>query len=521
MPRARSVAVLTSLFISMLVASSSPAHAGLRLEAVYTDGTATLVVPIQEGAMLPTWGEGLTLHKLQARIEGEPALRDIRNVVFLVTCDGAERPAHKAQQGEFVDGVATVMGESNLRSCSSRGTAQQISVTMQIKPESEFLCAHELVIRSKDGREPSAAELRAFGKKSKAYPLMPGLQLSEGSGLLRYSFCDPRSWQSDFWVGQHKLPPAAKSLLHASTSATPEELQARHKAALATRVAARVRSESKLELETVEHEGRTNLAIIQRFRFDVVSSQGLLSVQEHAYDGVRCRIEHEAVDQDSQLELELAPTSNGLACAHLPRMPLTVTARITSRPDEPEVKVELSDRDGCRFRLKFDLRSYLEERIELKVTTPLTGARNAVLLRSQFTVRNFGLITTFPVVSEVVAAIDGWSKRDAESLSSVPLSLVVDLSEGSGVLGPAVTFPWKLSLNTRGGEDLTHIISAFPHVTLAYTERDGATMLAGLGVQLVDLFTFALGWQVTAGPTQGDARLLIGLDLTGLSFLNR
>lgn len=184
---------------------------------------------------------------------------------------------------------------------------------------------------------------------------------------------------------------------------------------------------------------------------------------------------------------------------------------------------------GCQYTLDVDLKRFLGEDIEVAAVYEFPadrfsppGKRTVVLaFVPQVKVANLGLIATFPVVSELVSAANAKSTKDISSTSSIPISWVFGIAGNEPGDMVAVTFPWKLSYNSRRAPDLAKYFAVYPHVSVLFPlasgtqggSATGAKLAVGLGVSVAQVFDFA--WAVRPGATQSAPahHLLVGVSI--------
>jgi len=149
------------------------------------------------------------------------------------------------------------------------------------------------------------------------------------------------------------------------------------------------------------------------------------------------------------------------------------------------------------------------------------GSATVEIVKRRTVVQDLGLITTFPVVTDVVSAISKNPKtvKDLTSQSSVPISWAIDLANGRRSMA-AITFPWMMGWNSRGAPELAKYLKFYPHISLVVplsTSNNSATPIVavGGGIAVASAFTFSLGATVTEDTSH--ALLLIGISVTDIA----
>ena len=156
---------------------------------------------------------------------------------------------------------------------------------------------------------------------------------------------------------------------------------------------------------------------------------------------------------------------------------------------------------GHRWAFDTDLRKLLNKEVTFRIAYKIGDQEFDLLSSGPVTVRNLGVVQSFPVVSEVAALIMKSPKTldDVEVQSSIPLSYAVNLQGGPS--RAAITFPWMIGVNTRALPNLADYIRIFPHVSLVFpgtSAADKTQVAFGGGVALAQAFTFS------AASTVGD-----------------
>jgi len=148
------------------------------------------------------------------------------------------------------------------------------------------------------------------------------------------------------------------------------------------------------------------------------------------------------------------------------------------------------------------------------------GRQLALGTKPPFTIRNLGLITTFPGVSEIQGLVNDQQASNQSSSSSVPVSWAWNMRTGN-VNNIAITLPWMLSYNSRDAPDLSKYFAVFAHVSLIVNASDDQTKQAGVapslgaGISLAQFFQFS--WAI---DKKGNNYLLVGASIPDLAKLS-
>lgn len=208
--------------------------------------------------------------------------------------------------------------------------------------------------------------------------------------------------------------------------------------------------------------------------------------------------------------------------------PLTFRVRRLSDGSAPQL-AKLGGA-GCEGLLDVDMKRYLGDAVEVTAVYEFPAdrfdppARRTVVLAaaSGVQVANLGLITTFPIVSELISAANAKSTKDITSTSSIPISWVFGLAGNRPGDTVAVTFPWKLSYNSRRVSDLARYFAVYPHVSVLFplatgdssaSRPGGAKLAVGLGVSVAQVFDFAWAVRPGAAASVPAHYLLVGVSI--------
>jgi hypothetical protein len=241
--------------------------------------------------------------------------------------------------------------------------------------------------------------------------------------------------------------------------------------------------------------------------FSILRTGNLFSVREEERGGNRNYVS-QLVDQASRISLEVSATDGG-ACHDVSRSPFTYYLDDLSddkKDDKERVRVlKLDFRETCRSVLDVEFKNYLDKRLRVRVGFRLTPEEEITVFRTEtFQVVNLGLITTFPVVTEIAAAVTRPSLKDIESISSVPISIAVGLTNPAANAGFAVTFPWKLSFNARRAPDFAKFFSIYAHLSVLASNLTSRTIVPIYGVGISLAQAFHISWAVDPGESDAN-----------------
>ncbi len=271
-------------------------------------------------------------------------------------------------------------------------------------------------------------------------------------------------------------------------------------------------------LEDVPGEEGSEIAITDGFGFTVVRTGALFTAVE--FNGENENPLPNIVDQESPIQLRAAPgIERQLQCEKIYGVPFIF--RFESTDDKGKAvqqKLSMEFGAGCQRFAKVSLKDYLDRTAFLSVYYPLDDGTELRLWKSNdFTIRHLGLITTFPLVSEIIAATKNTSAKDPAATSSIPISWAVRLGQNSDARYTAVTFPWKFSVNTRKYPQLSKYFAFYPHVSLiapvAHEAPSSAFISVGAGLSIAEVFHFSYAWTPNP-PTEGGSNFfLVGLGI--------
>jgi hypothetical protein len=372
---------------------------------------------------------------------------------------------------------------------------------------------------------PTSSDVRT----ASALATFSSQSLVDGAGKeIFYSFCSNLGAAVDWDV-------LAAPLGGAESLATQvAELQAAQHDALASQLSTYLKQQPafagmKLVVQRDAPAAPTNLLVATNHAFSLVNDMGVA----FAFREVNPSGERDlkgSVDQTASVRLEVLPCggcnpcASGISWTALVATYITVSLTSTDNKGNPIQKsISLTALGGDRWALQAALTDYLDKDVTLTVSYKNGG--NVFTIRTETVhVDNLGLITTFPLVTEVASLIanaqtNSVNPKDSEWQSSIPLSWAFDITAGDGQ-HVAVTLPWMIGVNTRTAPHFSDVIKFFPHIsavlpvssTTSTSGTQPTQIVFGAGFAFVD--TFTLAWGLSA--SQAHSYLLIGVSVPDL-----
>lgn len=275
-----------------------------------------------------------------------------------------------------------------------------------------------------------------------------------------------------------------------------------------------------------------NLFIYSETRVTILKEPGsLLSVEEIARDGGRHKIgAGTVIDQSSTVVVGAKERDDGKSfCRSLPddgcatffakslrfyvetvdtvAMPSTPSALLSAAasgqtsPPIVRARVQLQRNTSSEWTLGYDWRTKLKSAVDLAAYVAIEDREYEVLRVRGLAVENLGLVTSFPIISEVVGLIQKHPKTasDVELQSSIPVSAAFDLATGTA--HAAVTVPWMIGYNARGVPRLADMFRVFPHISFVFPSQNEIRAVTGVGLQLANVFTFSVAFPMSGSYT--------------------
>ena len=418
----------------------------------------------------------------------------------------------------------------------------------------DFLCTQERALRNREGEEvpvhpwnawhlpepagrPEDSWSAGAPPASAASPShdggsapRPRLLRAEGGGpLILFTFCkgpsgedlnDTRNW--DLLVPERKSDPDALAVFRFEdlpADAKAPDVRRRHKRALVERLATRLNQfPSRYGQATVdptaEDYDKALLYVRDEYPLSILKAGGAVKLEEESSGQVRPLADQ--LDQKSQVLLSLEHD----LCIELPSEGLLKPPWFFELEVEREgeangaktLDVQLTFRHGCTRVLAVPWKDLLDQQVTFRIVFRYPGADDLVVYRHAFHVYNFGLITIFPVASEILGAATGASSKDIESSSVIPISWALSVG-GDRSNSYAVTFPFILGVNTRSAPRLAEYIALAPSVSVIAGDASQAPHFAfGFGVNLARAFHFGYAW----APDSSSNYVLIGVAIPEL-----
>lgn len=286
--------------------------------------------------------------------------------------------------------------------------------------------------------------------------------------------------------------------------------------------------------------GRTRVFIENSTSFKVVRTYPAFTFKEAGpYASDKPLNESGLVDQNSHIEVtgcppfgprlrfEVRDTGSSSASA-------TVTqVSPSSKTTEAASPVSTQPVGVCNGNLDLDLKKFLGDTIDVSAVyefapgrfSPASQRTVLVAYAQSIRVANLGLITTFPVVSEIATAVQAKSLKDISSTSSIPISWVFGIGGTKAVDSVAVTFPWKLSYNSRSMPEFAKYLAIYAHVSIvvptatANDPNNSSKLAVGFGVSALQVLNVA--WAVKPGTTRSVPAnyLLVGISIPDIAKL--
>jgi hypothetical protein len=353
-----------------------------------------------------------------------------------------------------------------------------------------------------------------------AYTTLFSRALTSAKGdTIVYSFCAPVydriNWAAVASAG------AKEAVTDASVA---DATHARHKALLASRL-----------VETLNDSGAATAVRLERHDGDVLPNVYaylehnvaiLMDTSDLELQGVGSGNPiplPSVVDQDSQIVLNIHRTSHFCSivagCNTVIGSKLKVLMTYVDKDKKVVPSTGPLASNGNGWVVASDLTKYLGQKLSFTVYYAVDGDTRLELLGNNYyaEVEDLGLVTTAPVISDILASAKASSPKDVQLQSSVPVSWAINLSH-SELAHAAITFPWMLGFNTRAAPRLADYVKVFPAASVIFPLEGGSeigvTRLAfGGGVALANAFTFSAAATVQDTP---QAFFLIGVSVPDL-----
>ncbi|WNG47412.1 hypothetical protein F0U60_27275 [Archangium minus] len=528
-----------------VLASAVAAHAEpYELFAIYaplSESGRPIELPLTKGSTLPDGSESHRLDRIIARFHADAlsatTMVAFSKFVFHVSVGDKTFEDVRLEMGELEKNPAREIPLLVWRGDGQREALARVRIEVQSIYTAAFLCLQEqeLFVRGTRAERVEISEAlvpKACEKKPpEACKETRTLLLAEGEDTaILYSFCKrPGDVFLHEQVDWEKLARPVDDTARAlekfrfedlSETGMREKVLQRHKMALVERLAAQLNQfpsrfgQSVVDTTSEGHEGAL-LFVRDEYAVTLLKAAGSVRLTEETGGGVRPLAEQ--MDQASEVILSLEP----VICFQFPagellRPPWHVELEVADAKADTgtrRINIELLYRDGCTRALAAQWKDYLGQRVTLRIVFRLPEREDLVIYRDAFDVHNLGLITIFPVASEIVAATLSSSPKDIESTSVIPISWAMSV-RGGRANSYAITFPFILGVNTRSAPKLAEYVALAPSVSvIAGGEQEAPSFAFGIGVNLARAFHFGYAWAPTADDGQ---YVLIGVSIPEL-----
>jgi hypothetical protein len=507
------------------LARSSP----YRLVAVYTDARheQTLEVGVTDGAVLPERGSGLVLDRIKIHFElagfGATATGTFRNFSVGALVDGVKQKPISVASKDITD--STSRDVVVWRSLASSARVTQVAVDVRGKFAADFLCSQELYLRhlhanrrqagQDEKPRPAAAEPVADGQEAACRAIAQSrarpreVLRSAGGTEILFSFCKDEEGALD-WATAARCPAYALD-----SARTGDELHGAHKNALSKllvdeKILTRFMTPSaEIATGADAPELPSNTYVSEVVGFKVLRVGELLSFSEQS-DVVQPL--GNVLAKDSTLLIR----ANGGGIGACPDLFGYSYRFVVDSEDGKSTRDQLTVayRNGCEVSVESDLDKYLGKQVRLEVVQSLGDDQELIVATTTFGVAQLGVVSTFPVVTEILTALDGKSTGDLTASSSLPLGVAIGRD---GNVRLALTLPWKFSYNPRRAPELARYFAIFAHLTVLASGADDSLhteLGVGVGVSSFQFFHFA--WAISLADNHRNY-FLISLDIKDIS----
>ena len=367
-----------------------------------------------------------------------------------------------------------------------------------------------------DKAPPTPGAAPAYSVYAYSMLFSQGLQDSDKSPIV-YSFCPNVNDQIDWSAVAANLAPGAVdpegNLVHAA-----------QKGKLAALVVAQISSETGENIVLERHEGESLDNVYTSLTHSIALLQDLSDLDLYEVSRSRRTSVLGIVDKSSEIVLGVAQSSHFCsdmaACNTLVKNELAGSISYTDKQGKPVSKKASLESIGNAWEVLPNLADNIGDSLTITITYPIDAENSLELIKRTTQVENLGLITTFPVVSEVASAIskNASNPADITTQSSIPVSIAVSLKHGEAGHA-AVTFPWMIGVNTRELPRLADAVKIFPAISIIFplkedTAGQNTTEVAfGGGVMLANALAFSVATTTKDSPT---AYFLVGLSVPDL-----
>ncbi|MBZ4334696.1 hypothetical protein [Corallococcus sp. AS-1-12] len=408
-----------------------------------------------------------------------------------------------------------------------------VKITVEAVYTAEFLCLQENALLQGE-RNVERLPVPHFYKSVAGSPHKPSdwstfkrwlIRDGETTPLLIYTFCFDSPDKDRGVVAWSEAQKDPRFLFEEKDKSLRAFRQA-HKRALSDRIVRRLNDRfssfgRSLVSETSEPDyDNVRVEVKDSLSLAIVKSVGSLLLVEEAGGAVQPLAD--LIDQDAEVALRLGyPHCYQFPYGSIMKSPWVFELEVPDGKDGKtrKAKVDLGFQDGCTRKLLVPWKDYLNQRVTFRVIYRVPERADIVVFNDSFNVYNLGLITTAPIITEIVSAAQKASPRDVEATSSIPVSFALPVSPNRSA-SVAVTFPFTVSFNTRTFPNLAEYFAVAPSISLvagsastSSGEEDANVRLAlGVGVNLARAFHFGYAW----APSDGGRYVLLGISIPDL-----
>ncbi len=493
------------MWLVLIVLTAQAMARPYSMVARYGDGAAasTANLTVEQGGEVPDVAKGVVLRDFALKFDLKPfGLFPSRAFEFFkakVAGDGMSCAEANVNLAALENGgEAPVCRWSNAQGAGRDPV--RVIIEVRARLTSEMLCAIELQYRDKNGKAPTAAQRPNRDAAFRGGEAPQQVLLFAPNRELFASFCRTTDWGAVVQRSEYSR--------HA---ADPNGLERQQRKKLFELIRPAV---AGFFASWAEFDPDDPATIVEKFELEVFRSGNMFLAYEYGPNGT----EELSTVVDAESVVSFTVKSDPGTCARAQQAPFRYTVGEVGL-ESSVVTVKPKFRVGCQFDLPLDLKKFIGKKMIVRALFDVDGEVELALYELEFTPHILGFEWTLPVLSELRAAGQGWSKDEFRAQSSLPLSWALSL-ESDPRFGVAITVPWKISYATRESPDLPKIFSVYPHLSVIVMESDsGATPVSfatGLGLSVVNSFHFS--WGVSfSGPHRGDHFLLLGIDIKDLS----
>ena len=466
-------------------------------------------VTMQPGAEIPEGGTDAALQQIVLRFDkqtfGLLPTAAFESLTASIDIGGkaCRPPAEPIKQLEKAGEVVICQWD---RSRAANHGVIHAHVRVQAKLSTSVLCALETRYRELHGVDNPTnptllAGLRALYLDDNA--VLPARRIMRGADPVYATYCGHRLDQRAFDDEKDRKAWGAEDA---------EGVEAKQKEYLLERLTPSIKTLFPL----AQFRDTAPSAPSEDFDFAVFRAGEIFGAYESSPDGQIAL--SSVVDVDSDLSFSASHDSG--YCPEIRKPPFRYTVGIVG-DDKTVAEITPKPMERCEIVLPIELTKLHDKRLRVRALYETDGGERMPLYERELTAHALGFSWSAPVVSEIRAAVNGWSKDEFRAQSSLPLSWAVGLGNDTDN-GIALTIPAKITYATRKNPNLAEMFAFYPHISVLVTDEDDGktpvTFAAGVGFALVNSFYFSYALGVH-GPHDGDHFILIGLDIKDLAGL--